>query len=338
MPNQLKPNHEPIGLALAGLRTWGRNHLRVFSHLEQARIRYIFDEDPRQTAQQVKANPRLTVAADFRQILQDDQVRAVVLCTPAQQHFEMGRAALEAGKDLLIEKPLTTNAEQAEALCRLAEQNQRILQVSHLMLFHPAVDHLKKLIDSGELGELYYLYSQRLNLGLLRSEEDSLWSLAPHDLALVNDLLGAQPRHVQASGGCSLKKGIKDVIFIHLSYSDGQIVNIHVSWLDPRKTRRLTVVGSKKMAVFDDMAATEKIRLYDKGVSRVERGDFGEVLSVRTGDIVIPNIPNQEPLRRQAIHFLDCLARRKQPKVTGRHGLAVVRTLEAAQRQLARTS
>ena len=321
-------------IAIIGLGGWGRNHIRTFANLNDCHIKYIYDLSEKAVQVQLAAFPALRAARALDEILEDAAVQAVVIATTARSHYEIARQALLAGKDVFIEKPMTLEVAESEALCALADAGGRLIQVGHLMLFHPAVQHLKEMIDHGELGDIYYLYCQRLNLGIVRSDENALWSLAPHDLSMANYFFGGAPVSLKAMGGTYLQKMIEDVIFLTLNYPNGHIAHIHVSWLDPRKVRRLTIVGSKKMAVFDDMEAAEKIRIYDKGVSRLEYENFGELLSIRSGDIHIPSIPNAEPLKLQAQHFLDCIRTRRRPLANGHDGLAVVRVLSEAGREL----
>ena len=239
-----------------------------------------------------------------------------------------------AGKDVFIEKPMVLDLEQGENLVNLADCAGLLIQTGHLLLFHPVVTYLKSLIHGGELGTLHYIYTQRLNLGTIRTEENALWSLAPHDISLANYLFDAEPIAISSEGGRFLQESIEDVVFLHLQYPNNRLAHIHVSWLDPHKTRRVTLVGSRKMAVFDDRDPSEKLRIYDKGVAGEGYETFRESFCVRIGDIVIPNIPNAEPLRLQAEHFLSCVATRSQPLVGGREGLSVVKTLQEADRLL----
>lgn len=323
-----------VCIAIVGLGGWGRNHLRTFANLQDCRIKYIYDLSPQAIEAQLSAWPALRAAISLEEILVDPEVRAVVIATSARSHYEIARQALLAGKDVFIEKPMTLEVAESEELCRMAEERGLLIQVGHLMIFHPAVRYLKEIIDRGDLGDLYYIYCQRLNLGVVRSDENALWSLAPHDLSMANFIFGDEPVALKAVGGTYLQKKIEDVIFMTLTYPDGRLAHVHVSWLDPRKVRQLTIVGSKKMAVFDDMEAAEKVRIYDKGVSRMEYENFGELLSIRTGDIHIPSIPNAEPLKLQAQHFLECIRSRRRPLACGADGLAVVRMLSAAGREL----
>lgn len=325
---------DKIGIAVIGLGGWGRNHIRTFIGLHDCAIHYVHDLSARAVETQLELYPALRAAASLDQILEDPAVRAVIIATTAAAHYDLARRALLAGKDVFIEKPMTLEVSESEELCALAEAGGRLIQVGHLMLFHPAVNYLKEIIDRGELGDIYYIYCQRLNLGVVRSDENALWSLAPHDLSMANYIFGGEPVSLKAVGGTYLQNKIEDVVFLTLTYPDGHIAHVHVSWLDPRKVRQLTIVGSKKMAVFDDMEAAEKIRIYDKGVSRLDYENFGELLSIRSGDIHIPSIPNTEPLRLQAQHFLECVRTRRRPLADGRSGLAVVRLLSEADKEL----
>jgi predicted dehydrogenase len=250
-------------------------------------------------------------------------------------HYPLARTLLEAGKDVFVEKPLALRADHAEELVRLARERQRILMVGHLLLHHPAVRHLKEMVKRGELGDLLYLYSQRVNLGKVRRDENALWSFAPHDLSVALHLLDAEPIDVAARGAAFVQPGIEDVVFLHLRFPGGTMAHVHVSWLDPHKLRKFTVVGTRKMVVFDDMEASEKIKIYDKGVDRGGQiVGYGDALTVRSGDIVIPSVPLQEPLRIECLHFVECVRERKAPLSDGAGGLAVVRVLAAAQASL----
>ncbi|MCL5269049.1 MAG: Gfo/Idh/MocA family oxidoreductase [bacterium] len=331
---------EPVGVAIVGLGNWGRNHVRTLMNLKECRVRWIHDISPQAVEAQLALYPSLAATDSLGLILNDPEVRAVVIASSARSHYEIARAALLAGKDVFIEKPMTLRLTEAEEICRLAREGgrqdgarqdgARIVQVGHLFLHHPSVQYVKKLIEAGELGEVYYIYSQRLNLGVVRNDENSLWSLAPHDISLTDYLLGGEPESLKATGGCYLQTGIEDVIFLTLTYPGGRLAHIHVSWLDPHKIRRLTIVGSRKMVVFDDMETTEKIRIYDKGISRLNYENYGESLSIRTGDIHIPSVPNTEPLKLQMQHFIACVRERRRPLVGAEEGMAVVRTLTLA--------
>ena len=226
-----------------------------------------------------------------------------MLAVPATQHFEAAKQALEAGKHVFVEKPITLNVRDARDLVELSEQTGRFLMVGHLLEYHPAVQMLKELIQTGELGEVYYLYSQRVNLGIIRQDENALWSFAPHDVSTVLYLLGQEPDSVSARGECYLQEGIEDVVFVNLHFTDGKMAQLQLSWLDPHKIRKLTIVGSRKMVVFDDAESAEKVRIYDKSAERRDYVSYGDAISLRFGDVVIPHLEMIEPLMLECQHF-----------------------------------
>ncbi len=270
-----------------------------------------------------------------RGVFADPSIDAVVIATPAVTHAEVARAAIAAGKHVFVEKPLALSGADAEAVVADAAAARRVLMVGHLMLYHPAVDRMRRMIAEGELGAVLYCYALRVNLGRIRRDENAMWSLAPHDISIILHLLGEEPVSVSARGGCYLQKGIEDVVFVNLKFATGVVAQIQLSWLDPRKERRLTIVGSRKMVEFDDAHPVEKLRIYDKGFERPPAfTDFAEYLSIRNGDIHIPQVPMVEPLEVECRHFLDCVQNGKSPLTDGASALRVVRVLEAAQRSL----
>lgn len=324
-----------ITVACVGAGYWGKNLVRVFHELPGVQLKTVCDlnESVRQSI--ARQYPDLEVGGDYQSILQDAQVEAVVLAVPAVHHFEVARQALEAGKQVYVEKPMAMSSVEAEALVELAEAKNSVLMVGHLLEYHPAIDLLKHLVQSGELGDIYYLYSQRVNLGIVRRDENALWSLAPHDLSVILSLVEQEPDSVSARGACYLQDGIEDVVFVNLHFLDQKMAQVQVSWLDPHKVRRLTIVGSKKMVLFDDVESTEKVRIYDKAAQRRDYESYGEAITLRFGDVVIPHLNMIEPLKLECQHFAECVREHKQPRSDGRDGLRVVRVLEAAQRSLA---
>jgi predicted dehydrogenase len=258
-------------------------------------------------------------------------VSAVAIATPADTHFAMTEAALTAGKDVLVEKPLALSGPDAERLSRHAEERGRVLMVGHTYLYNPAVRRLREYIEAGELGDIYYGYSQRLNLGQVRRVENVWWNLAPHDVSIFSFLFGDRPLSVQGTGASYLQEGIEDVVIATLHYPDGKLAHIHVSWLDPGKVRKVTVVGAKKMIVFDDMQADGPLSLFDKkAVREPDVNAYGEYnVRLHSGDVLIPSVPRQEPLRLECQHFVDCVRTRETPITNGRHAVGVVRVLEA---------
>lgn len=329
----------PVRTAVAGCGYWGKNLVRNFAGLSDLRVCCDASQDILARIQ--KAHPAVEVTENYDQVLARQDVDAVVLATPAPTHAELAIAALEKGKHVFVEKPLALSTADAEATVRAADAAGRILMVGHLLVYHPAVNYIKEMADSGELGEVYYLYSQRVNLGKVRSDENALWSLAPHDIAVALYLLDEEPEEVHATGQGFLQGGIEDVTFVTLRFGSGRVAHIHVSWLDPHKERRLTVVGSRRMVVFDDMEPQEKIRVYDKGVEqagtdRAHYETYAELLQLRQGDIVIPRIQAGEPLATECAEFLRAVETGIPPRSDGRDGLRVVKALEAAQDALAR--
>ena len=329
---------QPIGLGQIGVGYWGRNLLRNFAALPNARIVHVCDQRPDVRATVEKQYPGVTTTADYATLLANPEVEAVVVATETPQHVAMAEAALRAGKHVFVEKPMAQTVAEAERLVELAEANDRRLMVGHLLLYHPAFRYVEDLIAAGELGEVYYLYSMRVNLGIIRQQENALESLAPHDLSVALQFLDRAPVAVSAQGQAYLQPGVEDVAFATVYFEDGRLAHLHTSWLDPHKVRKVTVVGSKQMAVIDDVEGVEKVRLYDKGVD-VRPGEeryanYAESMTLRSGDIHIPRVPMQEPLRLECQHFVDCVRTGQTPRSDGRNGLAVVRMLEAAQRSL----
>jgi len=267
-------------------------------------------------------------------IVQDPEVRGVVVASSALSHYPLSKEILQADKDVLVEKPMALSVKDAEEMIEISERRKRILMVGHLLIYHPVVDRLKDMVISGELGKVYYIYTQRVNLGVIRKDENALLSFAPHDVSVILYLLEEEPVMVTGCGESYIQKGIEDVAFLGLQFSDGKMANIHLSWLDPHKLRKITIVGSKKMVVFDDMEVSEKLKVYDKGVKNLSYDTYGEYLSLRFGDITIPSVKMTEPLRAEAEHFIHSIESRKEPKTGGRDGLKVVKILMAAQESL----
>jgi predicted dehydrogenase len=323
-----------INIAVIGAGAWGKNHIRVFSEIPNIRLKYVCDQDPTKLVALQKTYPQAKMVEDLKPILQDPEVRGVVVTSSAVSHYSLSKDLMQADKDVLVEKPMALNTKDAEEMLKIAEMRKRILMVGHLLVYHPVVDRLKEMVVSGELGKIYYIYTQRVNLGVIRQDENALLSFAPHDLSVILYLLEEEPVMVTGYGESYIQKGIEDVAFLGLQFSDGKMASIHLSWLDPHKLRKITIVGSKKMVVFDDMETSEKLKIYDKGVKNLSYDTYGEYLSLRFGDITIPNIKMLEPLRAEAEHFIRSIETRKEPKTGGRDGLRVVKILMAAQESL----
>jgi predicted dehydrogenase len=324
-----------IKIAVVGAGGWGINHVRAFARARDAQLAAVADLSEAALNRAAGLAPRARKLRSLDEVLAEPEIDAVVLATPATTHAAQACQALEAGKHVLVEKPLALSSADAERVVAAAERAHRVLMVGHIMLYHPVIDRIKSMIKGGELGWLLYLNSVRVNMGTLRRDENALWSLGPHDVSIMLHLLEDQPQSVSARGGAYLQKGIHDVVFVNMQWRSGVMANAHVSWLDPRKDRRLTVVGSRKMVEFDDVHPVEKLRIYDKGFERPPVfTEFSEFLSIRNGDIHIPQVPLAEPLELECRHFLECVATNRRPVSDGTSGVAVVRILEAAQRSL----
>ena len=330
-------NKEAISVGVVGVGGWGKNLARNYSQIPDATLRYLCDLDQKKLDAMQKQFGALRTSTKFDDLIEDSELDAVVIATTGPTHFDLARRALLADKDVYVEKPFVLSVREAEELVALADAREKILMVGHLLEYHPVVQRLKTMIESGELGDIRYIYSQRLNLGTVRMDENALWNFAPHDISVILYLLGLKPTDVSARGQSYLQPGVEDVVFLTLNFGDKAMGHVHVSWLDPHKIRRITIVGSKRMAVFDDLEANEKLRIYDKGAEvNTDYDTFAEYVGLRFGDITVPYIRVGEPLRVECEHFLACVRERKTPVSDGQDGLRVVRVLEAADQSLAR--
>ena len=322
-----------VRVGVVGLGYWGPNVVRNMARV--AELAWCCDLSAENRDRYAPQYPQTRFTADIDDLLSDETLDAVVIASSVPTHHPLGMRALAAGKHVFIEKPLAASAADARELVAAAEKGDRRLMVGHLLLFHPALTAVRDLIRSDELGEIYYLYGNRVNLGVVRADENALWSLGAHDVAVLLDLVGERPVEAQARGECYVRPNVEDVVFGYLKFPSGTVAHLHLSWLDPHKTRKLTVVGSKKMVVFDDMETDRKVTIYDKSVSLPPSTDsYGEYVSVRFGDISIPRIANDEPLRLECQEFVDAIREARQPRCSGREGLAVVEVLEAMQTSL----
>ena len=305
------PTERPLRVAVAGLGYWGPNIARNFAGMSGAELVWCCDADDANRARVAAAFPGARFTADFNDVL-------------------------AAGKHCFVEKPMAQSVADAEAVVAAARGTDRVLMVGHLLEYHPGVAKLKELVSSGELGDLHYVYSHRLNLGKLRADENALWSLGAHDVSVLLRLAGEEPCEVHARGESYMREGVEDVVFCFLRFPSGLAAHLHLSWLDPHKERRFTVVGGRKMATFDDMDLERKVTVYDKGFD--ERvGSYGEYIT-RSGDIWSPQIPAVEPLRVECEHFVECVREGRTPRSDGEAGVRVVRVLEALQQSLEATA
>ena len=325
-------NRLKVGVVGAG--AWGTNHIRTVAASADAELAAVSDSSPEARARLARQYPGVVITDSAAELLK--KVEAVIIATPARSHAELGTMAIEAGIPVLIEKPFALTVADAHQLAELSVKRKVPLLVGHLLEYHPVVERLRDMVARQELGDLFYLYSQRVNLGQIRPDENALWSFGPHDVSVALFLLGELPASVSAQGRSYLQQGIEDVVFLNMTFTSGVMAHVQMSWLDPHKVRQLTVVGSKQMAVFDDMQPREKLRIYDKGVNRPpEYRSYGESLTIREGDIFIPRLPNVEPLTVQFKHFLRVVRGAETPRADHADGVRVVRVLDAATRSLA---
>lgn len=315
-------------IGMLGAGRWGGNWIRTLAALPGTQLRWVCDVSPASLEKIRQQYPHVKTTTRLEDILADPAVDGIVIATIAPTHYAVAHQALSAGKHVMVEKPMTLTTRDAVELTDLATRLHRVLMVGHLLEYHPTIKHIRGMIDSGELGEVYYLYQQRLNLGTIRADENAWWSLAPHDISVANRLLGAAPISVQCRGQCVVNPDVADVVFAALEYPGGKLAHVHVSWLDPQKSRKLVVVGSRKMVIFDD-AAEQKLLVLDKGFQK-----SGEMITLRHGATTTPTPDAGEPLTLEAQHFVDCIRTGARPISDGVAGTQVVSVLEYGQRSL----
>jgi predicted dehydrogenase len=326
-----------VRIGVVGLGYWGPNLARNFAAIPGCELSWCCDPTDEVRQRFAARFPGVRLTGNLDQVLSDPEVDALALATPVPTHAELAVRVLEAGKHCFVEKPLAQSVADAERVVAAARKGGRILMVGHLLEYHPGVQKLKELADSGQLGErIYYIYGNRLNLGKLRADENALWSLGAHDVSVVLHLAGEEPWEAIAHGSSYVRSGVEDVVFCFLRFPSGLTAHLHLSWLDPHKERRFTVVGSSRMATFDDMALEGKLTVYDKGFDEDARG-YGEYIT-RSGDIFSPRISNLEPLRVECEQFVECVRAGRQPRSDGESGLRVVKVLEQLQRSLDRST
>jgi predicted dehydrogenase len=330
--NPMSDEQRPVRVGVVGLGYWGPNLARNFAAIPGCELAWLCDASPDARARLERSFPTARSTGELQDLLDDEQLDAVVLATPVPTHAELAVAVAAAGKHCFVEKPLATTGADAERAVAAAADAGKILMVGHLLEYHPAVARLKELIDGQELGGLFYIYGNRLNLGKLRADENALWSLGAHDVSVVLHLIDEEPQECVAKGASYVREGVQDVVFCYLRFPSGIVAHLHLSWLDPHKERRITVVGERRMATFDDMLIEGKLTIYDKGFDEDTRS-WGEYIA-RSGDTFSPRIPNVEPLRVECEHFVHCVRTGETPRSDGRNGLRVVRVLEALQRSL----
>jgi predicted dehydrogenase len=319
-------------VGIVGLGYWGPNLARNLNSLEGCELVWCCDASDASRANWQGAYPDARFTADFDEVLADPDLDAVAITTPVPTHAELAERALEAGKHCLVEKPLAQDTAAAERVVGLAEDRGLVLMAGHLLCYHPGVRQLADLIARGDLGDVYYLYSQRVNLGKLRADENALWSLGAHDVSVLLELAEGNPREASARGQAHVRESVEDVVFAYIRFDTGLAAHLHLSWLDPHKIRKITVVGSERMATLDDMALERKLTIWDKGFDP-SADTYGEYIT-RSGAVWSPAVPNDEPLRLECEHFIDCVLTGSRPRTDGAAGVRVVRVLEALQASL----
>lgn len=325
-------------IGIIGCGQWGPNHIRNFSNLAGSEVVLCADLSAKRLQAMREAFRWIRTTNNYKDILRDSTITAVVISTPTDTHFRIAKEALMARKDVLCEKPLCLKETEVRELIRLAGRKKRILMVGHVFLFNAGIQKLKEAIRDGECGRIYYMHSERTNLGPFRRDVNAVWDLAAHDISIFNYLLNSLPKEVAACGGRYLQQNLEDVAFISLVYPMDVLVNVHVSWLDPRKVRQITVVGDKRMMVWDDLDNVGPVRIYDKQVvPKYFYESFGEFhLLAKEGTITIPKVDLFEPLKAQAKHFIECVDNRKTPVSDAETGLEVVKVLTAVQKSLSK--
>ncbi|MEO8210122.1 MAG: Gfo/Idh/MocA family oxidoreductase [bacterium] len=318
-----------FNIAIVGCGNWGMNHIRTSYKLFGNRLRYCCDNFPGSEEKVRGISDKIKFTTDINEIINDETVRAVIVSTPAETHFDISKELLLAGKNILVEKPITLNSDEAKILNDIADVNGLILMVGHLLLFHPAILKIKEYLDEEKLGKLQYIYSNRLNLGTIRAEENILWSFAPHDISVIQFFIGEVPTDVKATGAIFVQEDIQDTTLTILKFNDNIHAHIYVSWLHPFKEQRLVVIGDKSMMVFEDTLKVNKLKLYKKGFDIIN----GTPVK-RDSDFENIEFDSTSPLEMEQQHFIDCITNHKRPRSDGRNAIEVLETLERAQSEL----
>jgi predicted dehydrogenase len=325
-----------INVSVIGIGYWGPNIIRNFVYHPETQIEHVCDLDSKRIDRMRLIYPFLKGNTDYRDILKNADIDLIAICTPVFSHYEIGKAALEAGKHILIEKPMTSTSKQAEDLINLAAQKNLKIFVDHTFVFTGAVRKMKELLNKGEIGELYYFDSVRVNLGLFQHDVNVIWDLAPHDISIMQYLIAQKPESVVATGADHLGNDLEDVAYLTVYYPNNLIAHIHTNWLSPVKIRQTLLAGSKKMIVWDDNQPSEKVRVYDKGIKVIETPDeiYNTLIQYRTGDMYCPKIDTKEAIASEVQEIVDCIKQDRIPTVDGQAGLMVVKILEASQNSI----
>lgn len=335
----VETNMQIVRVGVVGCGYWGPNLIRNFYENNQVEVRYVCDLDLDKLVRMHKRYPSVKPTTKFEKMLKDPEIDAIVIATPVHTHFQLARKALMANKHVLVEKPMCMTSTECRELIALAEERKRVLMVDHTFVYHGAVRRIKKEIDSGKLGELLYFDSVRINLGLFQSDINVIWDLAPHDLSVMDYLIGRTPLTVHATGASHTASGIEDIAYITLAFDRNLIAHFHVSWLSPVKIRQVLIGGTNQMIVYDDMTPMEKVRVYDKGITvnnpETEEERYQNLIQYRVGDMFAPNLDLSEALKVEVAHFVDCVLNGTKPLTDGYAGLRVVQILESANASLA---
>ena len=325
-----------MNIGVIGYGYWGKNLVRNFYNLELCNLKIVTDIQEEKLIDLKKLHPSLKVTTDLNDLIHSPEIDAVAISTPANTHYKIAKNLLEAGKHILVEKPICLSSADALELHQISKKNKLILMVSHTFLYNDSIRFIKEYISQGKLGGILYINCIRTGLGPIREDVNAMWDLAPHDISIVSYLLGRQPCAATAFGKHYIQKKVDDVVFMTIEFEHKIIATINLSWIEPVKTRQITIVGEKQMIVFDDLNVREKVKIYDKGIDyQSAKGSFGEFqLSLRDGNITIPNIKNREPLKTEVEHFVDCIQNNNKPLTDGLDAYNVVKVLEAAQRSL----
>ncbi len=327
-----------LSVGVVGCGYWGPNLIRNFYENDNIEVRYVCDTDPGKLGKIDRRYPTVKTTVNYQDLLADPTLDAVVIATPVRAHFPLAQQALAANKHVVVEKPMCMSSAECEALVALAEERKLVLMVDHTFAYHGAVRRIKEVIDRGELGDILYFDSVRINLGLFQSDVNVVWDLAVHDLSIMDHLLGVTPKSVHATGACHAGNGIEDIAYCAFSFDNNLIANLNVSWLSPVKVRQMLIGGTKKMVVYDDLTPMEKIRIYDKGISvsqpQNDENRYEKLVQYRIGDMYSPVYDQSEALKTEVAHFVDCVRNGKRPITDGRSGLRIVRMLEAIEASL----
>ncbi|MEM3401751.1 MAG: Gfo/Idh/MocA family oxidoreductase [Candidatus Hadarchaeales archaeon] len=327
-----------MNIGIIGLGYWGPNYLRIVRELEHCKVSYCCDLDEKALERAKLVAPEIKITKDFRKVAEDPETDAVIITTPLNTHYEIGKFCLEHGKHVLMEKPCASNSDEARALAKISEKNDLVLMAGHVYEYHPAVRKLKEEIKAGKLGDVYYMSAERVGLGPIRKYASALWDLATHDISIALYLFEKMPREVSAQSESYIQKKVPDVVFLTMKFPGDILCNIHASWIAPEKIRKVTLVGSKGMAVFDDVNKSEMLKIYEREIDKSRLNSTPKYIDhqriVKIGNVYMPPVEQSEPLRIQCEHFIECILKNRRPATDAMDGLKVIKILEAAEKSI----